>query len=103
MTFVLARAELSKGPLAFGCSARHLQHLPRSWVPSFVSKRVYVADKMHRVLPIWKGCIALSSTEYFALGRHRNSFDSRYFGPIERKQIEPLIIFVGIDNQLIVN
>jgi type IV secretory pathway protease TraF len=44
-----------------------------------------IADKMHRVLPVWKGCVALSSTQYFVLGR--DSFDSRYFGPIERKQI----------------
>lgn len=46
-----------------------------------------IADKMHRVLPVWKGCKALTSTQYFVLGRHRDSFDSRYFGPIERKQI----------------
>ena len=46
-----------------------------------------IADKMHRVLPVWKGCIALSSTEYFVLGKHRDSFDSRYFGPIEKRQV----------------
>jgi type IV secretory pathway protease TraF len=46
-----------------------------------------IEDKMHRVLPIWKGCIALSSTQYFVLGRHRGSFDSRYFGPIEQSQV----------------
>ena len=46
-----------------------------------------IADKIHRVLPVWKGCKALTSTQYFVLGRHRDSFDSRYFGPIERKQI----------------
>jgi conjugative transfer signal peptidase TraF len=44
-------------------------------------------DKMHRVLPVWKGCIALSPTQYFVLGRHRDSFDSRYFGPVERSQV----------------
>lgn len=46
-----------------------------------------IADKTHRVLPVWKGCIALSSTEYFVLGKHRDSFDSRYFGPIEKRQV----------------
>jgi type IV secretory pathway protease TraF len=46
-----------------------------------------IADKMRRVLPVWKGCIALSSTEYFVLGKHRDSFDSRYFGTIEQDQI----------------
>ena len=46
-----------------------------------------ITDKMHRLLPVWKGCKALTSKQYFVLGRHRDSFDSRYFGPIERKQI----------------
>jgi conjugative transfer signal peptidase TraF len=44
-------------------------------------------DKMHRVLPVWKGCKALSSTQHFVIGRHRDSFDSRYFGPIENRQV----------------
>ena len=46
-----------------------------------------IMDKMHRILPVWKGCKALTATQYFVLGRHRDSFDSRYFGPIEQKQI----------------
>jgi type IV secretory pathway protease TraF len=46
-----------------------------------------IVDKVRRVLPVWKGCIALSSTEYFVLGRHRDSFDSRYFGPVEQRQV----------------
>jgi conjugative transfer signal peptidase TraF len=44
-------------------------------------------DKMSRVLPVWRGCVALSSTQYFVLGRHRDSFDSRYFGPVEQNQV----------------
>jgi type IV secretory pathway protease TraF len=44
-------------------------------------------DKVHRDLPVWKGCIALSSTQYFVLGRHRDSFDSRYFGHVEQNQV----------------
>jgi conjugative transfer signal peptidase TraF len=46
-----------------------------------------IVDKMHRVLKVWKGCIVLSSTQYFVLGRHRDSFDSRYFGPVEQSQV----------------
>ena len=46
-----------------------------------------IADKMHRVLPVWKGCKALTPIQYFVLGRHRDSFDSRYFGPIEKHQV----------------
>jgi type IV secretory pathway protease TraF len=46
-----------------------------------------ITDKMHRLLPVWKGCKTLASTQYFVLGHHRGSFDSRYFGPIEKRQV----------------
>ena len=46
-----------------------------------------IMDKKHRLLPAWKGCKALTSTQYFVLGHHRDSFDSRYFGPIEMHQV----------------
>lgn len=46
-----------------------------------------IMDKMHRPLPVWKGCKALKPCQYFVLGRHRDSFDSRYFGPIDRDQM----------------
>ena len=44
-------------------------------------------DTNHRMLPVWKGCRALKSDEIFVLGLHRDSFDSRYFGPINRTQV----------------
>ena len=46
-----------------------------------------IVDKMHRVLPVWKGCKALSSTQYFVIGQRRDSFDSRYLGPIKKRQV----------------
>jgi type IV secretory pathway protease TraF len=46
-----------------------------------------IMDKKHRRLPVWKGCNALKPSQYFVLGRHRDSFDSRYFGPIDRDQV----------------
>jgi type IV secretory pathway protease TraF len=46
-----------------------------------------IMDKQNRLLPVWKGCKALSSTQYFVLGHHRDSFDSRYFGPVEMNQV----------------
>ncbi len=46
-----------------------------------------IMDKKHRLLPVWKGCKSLTSSQYFVLGRHRDSFDSRYFGPIDRDQV----------------
>jgi type IV secretory pathway protease TraF len=46
-----------------------------------------IMDKKHHRLPVWKGCKALKPSQYFVLGRHRDSFDSRYFGPIEQSQV----------------
>jgi conjugative transfer signal peptidase TraF len=43
-------------------------------------------DTNHRMLPLWKGCRTLEPDEIFVLGMHRDSFDSRYFGPINRTQ-----------------
>ena len=46
-----------------------------------------IVDRKHRPLPVWMGCKALTSTQYFVLGQHHDSFDSRYFGPIEQRQV----------------
>jgi type IV secretory pathway protease TraF len=52
-----------------------------------VTAQAKYLDKNYRVLPIWKGCWTLKSDEIFVLGMHRDSFDSRYFGPINRTQV----------------
>jgi type IV secretory pathway protease TraF len=44
-------------------------------------------DRKRRLLPIWKGCQLLKSDEVFALARPQDSFDSRYFGPLNRSRI----------------
>jgi conjugative transfer signal peptidase TraF len=41
------------------------------------------ADKMHRPMPSWRGCRRLSLDQFFLLSRHRDSFDSRYFGTVD--------------------
>jgi conjugative transfer signal peptidase TraF len=51
-----------------------------------VAKAKYL-DTKHRKLPVWKGCRKLKSDEIFVLGMHRDSFDSRYFGPVDRAQV----------------
>jgi conjugative transfer signal peptidase TraF len=51
-----------------------------------VAKAKFI-DKMGRVLPVWKGCKALIPTQYFVLGHSRDSFDSRYFGPVDKSQV----------------
>lgn len=38
-------------------------------------------------LPVWHGCRSLEN-EFFLLGESEDSFDSRYFGPVRRADIE---------------
>jgi conjugative transfer signal peptidase TraF len=53
---------------------------------NMVARAKYL-DTNHRMLPVWKGCRTLKSDEVLVLGQHRGSFDSRYFGPINRTQV----------------
>jgi conjugative transfer signal peptidase TraF len=45
-------------------------------------------DRFGAVLPVWRGCRRLGTDELFLLGDTANSFDSRYFGPVPRAQVE---------------
>ena len=45
------------------------------------------ADRRGRPLPHWQGCRILRLGELFLLSRTPASFDSRYFGPIQRKYV----------------
>ena len=49
--------------------------------------RAKILDTRKHHLPVWKGCRTLKSNEIFALAKPKNSFDSRYFGPISRGQV----------------
>jgi type IV secretory pathway protease TraF len=53
-------------------------------------------DKLGRTLPTWRGCQLLSKSEAFVLGRHYDSFDSRYFGPLN------LSLALGIAHPLLI-
>lgn len=49
---------------------------------------VLSADTGGRPLPRWIGCRAMRAGEIFAFsGRVRNSFDSRYYGPVPRSRV----------------
>ena len=49
--------------------------------------RAKTLDRLHRILPRWKGCLLLKSNEVFLIARPRDSFDSRYFGVIKLSQV----------------
>lgn len=44
-------------------------------------------DGLGRIMPKWDGCHALSGARVFLLQDHADSFDSRYFGPVDRRLI----------------
>lgn len=44
-------------------------------------------DKAGRPLPAWLGCVVLSARQIFLLQPHPESFDGRYFGPVDRSLI----------------
>jgi type IV secretory pathway protease TraF len=41
------------------------------------------ADKRRRAMPKRRGCSKLKFDQFFLLSRHRDSFDSRHFGPVD--------------------
>jgi conjugative transfer signal peptidase TraF len=48
---------------------------------------VSAADGLGRPLPQWKGCITLTAGQLFLLSTAPDSFDSRYFGPIDSSRV----------------
>lgn len=45
-------------------------------------------DRQGRALPRWEGCRTLAANELFVMNpRSADSFDSRYFGPVERASV----------------
>jgi len=52
-----------------------------------VVARAKTADQAGRPLPFWSGCFRLAPTDVFVLSQDPDSFDSRYFGPVQRRHI----------------
>lgn len=46
-----------------------------------------ISDGLGREMPVWSGCHVLHERRVFLLQDHPNSFDSRYFGPVDRRLI----------------
>jgi conjugative transfer signal peptidase TraF len=44
-------------------------------------------DSRGRALPAWQGCRVLAKDEVFLMNRAVDSFDGRYFGPLQRSTI----------------
>jgi conjugative transfer signal peptidase TraF len=59
--------------------------------------RAQSMDDRRRPLPRWQGCRVLRAGEFFLLSHEPESFDSRYFGPIQAEYIfgRATLIFRG--------
>ncbi len=44
-------------------------------------------DSQGRKLPVWQGCFVLKKDQFFALMDASDSFDGRYFGPLNKKDV----------------
>ncbi|WP_339864890.1 conjugative transfer signal peptidase TraF [Paremcibacter congregatus] len=49
--------------------------------------RQFEADRAGRPMPRWRECRALADDEIFLILPPEDSFDSRYFGPVQRSRI----------------
>ena len=58
--------------------------------------KALAVDKSDRPMPVWRNCRTLKMVEYFLFSRPPDSFDGRYFGPVDGSLIigtaHPLII-----------
>lgn len=57
----------------------------------FIHRRVVAHARAHDVvgrrMPAWTGCRRLGPGELFLIANHPDSFDGRYFGPIDAQQV----------------
>ena len=49
--------------------------------------RALVTDKEGRLLPVWQGCTTLNQDQFFAMMDAPDSFDGRYFGPLNKGDV----------------
>ena len=74
-------------PVAAGAGDTVCRHGPLVTINGRVVARAKTADQAGRLLPSWSGCFRLAPTDVFVLSEEPDSFDSRYFGPVERRHI----------------
>lgn len=68
------------------------------FVGGVFTARALATDSRRRPLPRWQGCRMLRAGEVFLLSHQPESFDSRYFGPIQAEHIvgRATLVFRGL-------
>lgn len=57
------------------------------FVNGYLVARAKIYDRKIRLLPVWNRCRTLKAGEVFVFAKPSQSFDSRYFGSVNRSQI----------------
>jgi conjugative transfer signal peptidase TraF len=63
------------------------RHGPTVTINGQAAAHASTADGLGRPLPHWTGCITLTAGQVFLLSNAPDSFDSRYFGPIDSSRV----------------
>ena len=88
----LAQASLLIKPVVAARGDRICRVGSTVWISGHKVATARVADAQRRPLPIWRGCQVLSPGQIFVLGIAIDSFDSRYFGPIDARYVVGIAI-----------
>jgi type IV secretory pathway protease TraF len=74
-------------PVAAGPGDIVCRHAGLVSINGRIAARTRYTDALRRPLPRWNGCLALAEGQLFLLSTVPDSFDSRYFGPVDRVHV----------------
>jgi conjugative transfer signal peptidase TraF len=94
-SYLRAGALLIK-PVAAGAGDTVCRHGPLVTINGRVVARAKTADQAGRLLPVWSSCFRLAPTQIFVLSEKPDSFDSRYFGPVESRHIVGMAVPIWV-------
>jgi conjugative transfer signal peptidase TraF len=84
--YLAGRALVIK-PVAAGPGDVVCRHAAMVTVNGHAVAWAHRTDGFGRALPRWTGCLTLTASQVFVLSAAPGSFDSRYFGPVERVHV----------------
>jgi conjugative transfer signal peptidase TraF len=83
----LSETALLIKPVAASMGDVVCRHGPTVTINGQAAAHARTADERGHPLPHWSGCITLAAGQVFLLSTAPDSFDSRYFGPIDRSHV----------------
>jgi conjugative transfer signal peptidase TraF len=83
----LAKTALLIKPVTATMGDHVCRHGPTVTINGQAAAHASTTDGLGRPLPHWAGCITLTAGQVFLLSNAPDSFDSRYFGPIDSSHV----------------